>query len=155
MGQELGLALTPVRDLEEGANDCNVWVTCTTSRRAFLKPGHVAAGSFVAAVGADNPEKSELEPELMAQAKVVADLVEQCASMGDLHHALAAGVMTRANVHAELHEVVSGRKPGRTTDAEITIFDSTGTALQDAAAAIRVYEKAVEKGLGTVLDFAA
>jgi ornithine cyclodeaminase/alanine dehydrogenase-like protein (mu-crystallin family) len=115
----------------------------------------VAPGTFIAAVGADNPQKQELHPSLMARSKIVCDMLEQCAVMGDLHHALDAGVMTRANVHAELGEVVAGIKPGRESPEEITIFDSTGMALQDVAAAAVLYEKAQQQGAGVRLDFAA
>ena len=74
--------------------------------------------------------------------------------MGDLHHALEAGVVTRADVHAELGDVVAGKKPGRESDEEIIIFDSTGMALQDVAAAAFVYEKPSEDGSGVRLNFA-
>jgi ornithine cyclodeaminase/alanine dehydrogenase-like protein (mu-crystallin family) len=78
----------------------------------------------------------------MAQAKVVADLIAQGEVMGDLHHAIEAGAMTAADVHAELGEIVNGRKPGRTDATEITLFDSTGVAIQDVAAAAWAYERA-------------
>ena len=99
--------------------------TARRSRRAFVSRDDVAPGTFLAAVGADNPEKQELEP------------------------ALDAGVMTRDQVHAELGDVVAGRRPGRTRDDEVTIFDSSGTALQDVAAAIAAYEKARTTGRDT------
>jgi ornithine cyclodeaminase/alanine dehydrogenase-like protein (mu-crystallin family) len=102
----------------------------------------------VAAVGADSADKQELDPHLMAAAVVVTDVLEQCAVIGDLHHALEAGVMSRDEVHAELADVVTGRKEGRRSPEEITIFDSTGTALQDVAAAAVVYEKALAAGGG-------
>jgi ornithine cyclodeaminase/alanine dehydrogenase-like protein (mu-crystallin family) len=114
----------------------------------------VAPGIFIAAVGTDNPEKQELQPELIATNKLVANVLEQCAVMGDLHHALDAGAITLADVHAELGEVVAGRKPGRVTDSEIIIFDSTGMALQDVAAAAVVYEKAMRLGVGLHLGLA-
>jgi alanine dehydrogenase len=109
----------------------------------------VAPWPFLAAVGADNQGKQELEPELVASATLVVDVLEQCAEIGELQHALAAGLMTRAQVHAELADVVAGRRPGRTHDEEITVFDSSGTALEDVAAAIAVYEAARAKGRGT------
>ena len=80
------------------------------------------------------------------------DILDQCASIGDLHHALEAGVLTREQVHAELAEVVTGRKPGRRSEEEITVFDSTGTALEDVAAAAIVYERAVASGRGLAVD---
>jgi alanine dehydrogenase len=84
----------------------------------------------------------------------VVDILEQCASIGDLHHAIEAGAVTRSDVYAELGEIVAGRKPGRTSAEEIIIFDSTGTALQDVAAAAVVYERALRAGVGLSLNLA-
>lgn len=148
---EASVAATPA----EAAAAADVCVTCTPARRAFLKREHVRPGTFIAAVGADNPEKQEIDPELLAGSKIVADVVEQCVEIGDLHHALKAGVVSLADVHAELAEVVAGMKPGRTSAEEIVVFDSTGTALQDVAAAAMVYEKALKTGRGLTLDFAS
>jgi ornithine cyclodeaminase/alanine dehydrogenase-like protein (mu-crystallin family) len=75
--------------------------------------------------------------------------------MGDLHHALNAGVVKREDVHAELGEVVAHRKPGRESVEEVIVFDSTGMALQDVATAALVYEKAISEEVGTVLQLAA
>jgi ornithine cyclodeaminase/alanine dehydrogenase-like protein (mu-crystallin family) len=80
---------------------------------------------------------------------LVVDVLEQCAEIGELQHALAAGLMTREHVHAEFADVVIGRRPGRTRHDEITVFDSSGTALRDVAAAMAVYEKALAAGRGT------
>ena len=82
------------------------------------------------------------------------DVLAQCAEMGDLHHALVAGALAPGDVHADLAEVVAGRKPGRTAAAETFVFDSTGTALEDVAAAAAVYEKAVARGRGLSIDLA-
>ena len=79
---------------------------------------------------------------------MVVDVLDQCASIGDLHHALKAGALPREQVHAEWADVGTGRKPGRRSADEITVFDSTGTALEDVAAAAVVYEKAVAAGRG-------
>lgn len=141
-----GLQAEASSDLATAALASDIIVTCTTSRQAFLDLGMVRAGTFVAAVGADSPEKSEIGPALMASAKVVADVLDQCVAMGDLHHAIAAGAMTREAVHGELAELVSGAKPGRTSAGEIAIFDSTGAGLQDVAAAAVVYERAAADG---------
>lgn len=149
---ELKLDASVAGSPAEAAAEADVCVTCTPSRKAFLK--HVRPGTFVAAVGADNPEKQEIDPELLAGSKIVADVVEQCAEIGDLHHALKAGVVSLADVHAELAEVVASIKPGRTSAEEIVVFDSTGTALQDVAAAAVVYERALQTGRGMTLDFA-
>jgi ornithine cyclodeaminase/alanine dehydrogenase-like protein (mu-crystallin family) len=148
LSAELACEITPVRNLAHAVRRSDVCVTCTPSRAAFLRREHVRPGTFVAAVGADSPDKHELFPELMAAGLVVADVLDQCAASGDLHHAIAARAMTREAVHAELADVVTGRKSGRRSLDEITIFDSTGTALEDVAAAALVYERAVEAGSG-------
>lgn len=155
MSAALHITAQVASDLKSAMRDSDVCVTCTTAKQYFIRQEDVEPGTFIAAVGADNPEKQEIDPKLLAASKVVVDILDQCATIGDLHHALAAGLMTRENVHAELGEIVAGKKVGRTLADEITIFDSTGMALQDAAAAAIVYERAVQNGKGRVIDFSA
>jgi alanine dehydrogenase len=131
----------------------DIVVTCTPSRAAFLH--QVQPGTFVAAVGADSEDKQEIAPALMASSKVVTDVTEQCKTIGDLHHAISAGAMREDDVHAELSEIVAGRRRGRERDDEVIIFDSTGMALQDVAAAAIVYDRAVAAGRGTPFEFGA
>jgi ornithine cyclodeaminase/alanine dehydrogenase-like protein (mu-crystallin family) len=138
---EAGFTVEAVADLDASLR-CDVVVTCTTASHAFLDLGSIGPGTFVAAVGADSPGKSEIAPAVMENALVVADRLDQCEVMGDLYHALSAGVMNRSDVHGELGELVVGRKAGRTSPEQITLFDSTGTGLQDAAAAAFLYERA-------------
>ncbi len=115
-----------------------------------------AAANFAEEIGgADSEEKQELAPELMASSKVITDVTDQCATIGDLHHAIAAGAMRRQDVYADLSEVVAGRKGGQESGSEVIIFDSAGMALQDVAAAAIVYERALASGRGTAFDFAA
>jgi alanine dehydrogenase len=146
---KLGLRVSVATDLRVALRGSDVCVTCTPSRRPLVFRADVAPGTFVAAVGADSQGKQELEPTLVVASTLVVDVLEQCAEIGELQHALAAGLMTRADVHAELADVVTGRRTGRTRDGEITIFDSSGTALQDVAAAIAVYDQALARGHGT------
>lgn len=153
--QELAITVSAVTDLAAAVRQSDICVTCTPSRQPLLGLNDVRPGTFIAAVGADNPQKQELHPALMAKSKIVADILEQCAAMGDLHHALDAGVVAEADVHAELGEIVAGKKAGRESEVEIIIFDSTGMALQDVAAAALVYEKAERQGSGVRLSFAA
>ena len=152
MTATLGTTVTAVDHILNRAADTTVWITCTPSRRWFLGREHVAAGAFVAAVGADNPDKQEVEPELLAASAVVADVIEQCAIIGDLHHALDAGVLRREDVRSDLTAVVSTRQDVRRSADEIVVFDSTGTALEDVAAAVMVYERAMASGAGALLD---
>jgi len=152
---ELEIPVKPVPDLAAAVRQSDICVTCTTSRQPLLGSDDVSPGTFIAAVGADNPQKQELHLSLMAKSKIVCDILEQCAVMGDLHHALDAGVVTLANVYAELGEIVAEKKPGRESQEEITIFDSTGMALQDVAAAVILYQKAEKQGAGLRFSFAA
>jgi alanine dehydrogenase len=148
------IEIVPVSDLSEAARHSDVCVTCTPSQRYYLAKEDISAGTFIAAMGADSPEKQELDPNLLRSNKVVVDLLDQCAQVGELHHAIQQG-MTKKKVHAELGEIVAGKKPGRTSKEEIIVFDATGTALQDAAAAAAVYEKARFVGIGKMFDFFA
>ena len=150
----LGLEAEAASDLAAACRASDVCVTCTPSRRPLLDAGDVAPGAFVAGVGADNEAKQELSPALLAASTVVVDVLAQCERMGDLHHAVAAGAMRRDDVHAELAEVVAGRKPGRRSAEEVIVFDSTGMALQDVAAAVLVYERALRETRGAPVGLA-
>lgn len=133
----------------------DVIVTCTSATAPFLTAAMVRPGTFIAAVGADNPHKSEIADELMASALVVVDSLDQCAAMGDLRHAVAAGRMTPADIHAELGQLVAGARPGRTDGSQVTLFDSTGVAVQDVASAALIYQRAVASGAGRPVDLSA
>lgn len=154
LSDELKIAVETTSDLAEAMKRCDICVTCTPSTRFFLKQEYVQPGTFVAAIGADSETKQELEPALLAKNKTVVDIMDQCASIGELHHAIASDLMTEQSVHAELGEVIAGIKPGRTSSDEIIIFDSTGMALQDVITAATVYKKAVDKGAGRIVDLA-
>lgn len=138
----------------EVAQGSDVLVTCTTSHEPVIQAGEVAPGTLVAAVGADHPEKVEIAPALMAHSAVVVDVLDQAATFGDLHHAIEAGAMDRRSVRGELGDVVAGKTPGRCAESEVVIFDSTGMALQDVAAAAAVYERALALGRGKEVRFA-
>jgi ornithine cyclodeaminase/alanine dehydrogenase-like protein (mu-crystallin family) len=130
-------------------------VTATSAQTPFLTTECVSPGTFVAAIGADSPHKSELAVELLVGSKIVVDVLAQCIVMGDLHHAIDAGLVTSADVHAELGDLIIGRKPGRTNPEEITVFDSTGVAIQDVASAAWVYERAIARNVGTFVPLGA
>lgn len=154
LATELGIKIELTDSLETALKQSDICVTCTPSKQPFLNEEFIAPGTFIAAVGADNPEKQELQSTILSRNKVIADVVEQCATIGELHHALSAGLMTRDDVHAELGEVIAGIKLGRSSAGEIIVFDSTGMALQDVVAAAAVFEKAIKNGVGTRIDFA-
>jgi alanine dehydrogenase len=154
MSSKLGIPVTTARAPGPAARRSDIVVTCTPSRKPLLGAEDVVPGTFLAAVGSDSADKQELDPAILAAAKVVADSLDQCAEIGEVHHALASRAIERSGVYAELSELCAGRRPGRVTPEEVTLFDSTGTALEDVAAAALVYEKAVAAGRGFLLDFA-
>jgi ornithine cyclodeaminase/alanine dehydrogenase-like protein (mu-crystallin family) len=140
-------------DLARAARASDVIVTCTSARAPFLDELMIEPGTFIAAVGADNPDKNEIAPSLMARSTVVADVIEQCAAMGDLRHAIAAGAMTLDDVYCDLGALTTGRIPAPPAGG-ITLFDSTGTGLQDVATAVVIYSRACAAGRGTTINLA-
>ena len=143
-------------DLGSAVGQSDIVITCTPSRQYFITRRDVRPGAFVAAVGADSPDKQEIEPELIAKNKVIADITAQCVEVGDIHHAIELGLMTEKDVYGDIGEVISGKKSGRENPDEIIIFDATGSALQDVACAAYVYEKAMgQKTEIPAFDFTA
>jgi ornithine cyclodeaminase/alanine dehydrogenase-like protein (mu-crystallin family) len=100
------------------------------------------------AIGADGPGKQELDPKIMKRAKIVVDSLKQCRVIGEIQHALAQGLIRDSDIHAEIGEILTGKKSGRESDDEITLFDSIGLAAQDIAAANIVYQLAKKTGMG-------
>src|SRR5690349_14541729 len=95
MAAELGIAVTPADDLPAALRQSDLCVTCTPAKKFFIREKDVSPGMFIAAVGADNEDKQELDPVLLGpKNKVVADVLAQCATIGDLHHALTARIAT-------------------------------------------------------------
>jgi alanine dehydrogenase len=153
MAPRLRLDVTAVTEVAAATRPSEVIVTATTALAPFLDKDIVRAGAFVAAVGADCPDKSELVPDLTAGATIVVDSLPQAITMGDLHHAIDAGTVTAAQVQAELADVIVGRKRGRTSEDETIVFDSTATAIQDIASAVVIWQRAVERNAGSSIQF--
>ena len=149
MSASLGITVRTCASLPAATLESDIVAMCTSSRRPLLRPDDVHPGTFVAAVGADSEDKQELDARLLAPevAAVVVDDLQQCLAIGELHHAVNAGVLEATQVRGDLASVVAGRVRGRVDDTEITVFDSTGTALEDVAAASLVYERVAAAGL--------
>ena len=152
MTDELDIEVIAGSGLHEALAKSDVCITCTPSRRPLFAAADVRPGTFLAAIGADSPDKQELDERLLPMASVFRDLLDQCAEVGEFHHGIAHGLMRREDFRGELCALITGRTRGRTRADEITIYDSTGTALQDAAAAAAVYRRAREQGLGVEID---
>ena len=155
LSRELKIDIELVRDLASVIQKSDVCITCTTANEFFVRKEDISPGTFIAAVGADDVHKQEIDPALLASAKVVADSLEQSCAIGDTRHAIADGLMRKEDVYAELCEIVARQKPGRTSQDEVIVFDSTGAAIEDAVAAAAVYEKARAAMIGRYFAFAA
>lgn len=144
-----GLQVLPAANPPEAVNGADIIITATPSRQVLVAADMVSAGAHVNAIGADARGKNEVDPQLFTRAKVVVDKLSQCIEMGDLQHPIKQGLITIQDVHAELGEIISGKKPGRTSADEITLFDATGVSFQDLITAKLAYERSVSAGLGT------
>jgi len=140
--RELGLNARKVEAAKDAARGVDIVVTVTTSTRPLLGLADIDPGAFVAGVGADNPSKHELGIDLMKASRVIVDAVAQASTMGDLHHAIAAGAVKSTDVRGDLADLVAGKSAGRSSDDERWVFDSTGLSIQDLAAAEMIYDRA-------------
>lgn len=139
-----------IAELSEVCN-CDVLITTTPSTKPVVKNEWIKEGVHINAIGADAPGKQELEIEILKRAKIVVDDLEQALHGGEVNVAHSMGLIGRGDIYATLGEVVAGFKKGREGN-EITIFDSTGLAIQDLAVVKIVYEKAIKEGVGTKIE---
>ena len=131
-----GYEVAVERDPEAVCRAADVLITATPARTPLVRAEWLRAGQHVTALGSDSPGKQELDPACLDRADlVVVDRFAQCSAFGELRHAIAAGLLTRHDVHAELGQIVAGVKPGRTDDSQLTIADLTGVGFQDTAIA--------------------
>jgi alanine dehydrogenase len=144
----LGLNILPEKNVEDVVKGCDILVTTTPVTQPIVKNEWVSEGVHINAIGADSPGKEELEPEILKRAKIVVDDMEQAWHSEEINVPAARGIISKADIYAELGDIIVGKKARRENDSEITIFDSTGLAIQDLAAATLVYKKAKEKDLG-------
>ncbi|MDY6930943.1 MAG: ornithine cyclodeaminase family protein [Halobacteriota archaeon] len=131
---------------------CDIISTVTPVREPLVKREWVRSGTHINAIGADAPGKQELDSKIIIDAKVVVDDIRQASHGGEINVPIAENIFKSEDIYATLGEIVSGRKNGRESD-EITVFDSTGLAIQDMATAKVIYQVAKDKGLGILVDF--
>lgn len=131
--------------LQEAAA-ADIVCTLTTARKPFLQRQWILPGTHVNAIGADGPGKQELEPAILKEAMVVVDDLQQAVAGGEVNVPISQGLYKAEQIHATLGEIISGRKPGRRDRKAITVFDSTGLAIEDIAVARMIYEKARASG---------
>lgn len=135
-------------DLEQVVRGADVVVTVTPARGPIVMDDWIESGTHIAAIGADKDGDQELDPRILQRARIFVDDIRQCRTDGEINVPLSDGVITETDIAGEIGEVVVGRKSGRTSDPEVTLFDSTGIALQDSATVPLEYERAVAAGVG-------
>ncbi len=133
---------------EEVVRGADVIVTVTPARSPIVMDDWVSDGTHIAAIGADLHGDQELESKIVQRARIIVDDIRQCRSDGEINVPLSEGSIKEADVAGEIGEVITGKIPGRTSDSEVTLFDSTGLALQDSATLSLEYERAVAAGVG-------
>jgi ornithine cyclodeaminase len=142
MREQLGIEVVAGTSAEEVSREADVLITATPAREPIVRAEWLRPGMHITALGSDGPGKQELDPRVLARADlVVVDRLSQCRRLGELQHALAAGLLREDQVHGQLGEVVAGRKAGRTSVSQITVADLTGVGFQDTAIASEVYAK--------------
>jgi len=151
-GKRLGLKARVCATLEEVVRGSDVLVTATPSTRPLVQDEWVTEGMHINCVGADAPGKQELESGILKRARIVIDDWEQASHSGEINVPLSGGDIQRSDVYAEIGDIVAGSQQCRTEDSQITLFDTTGLAIQDVICAWKVYEVAEQKKLGIQMD---
>ena len=150
-----GIDAVAVKNVKEAVTGMDVVTTTTPSCTPLVLSKWVDEGTHINAMGADAPGKQELETKLILRSKIIIDDWEQASHSGEINVPLSEGTLGKGDIHAKLGDIIIGNKMGRTCDDEITVFDSTGLAVQDIATAWKVYEKALKRGIGHKMDLMA
>ncbi len=151
MEKRIKCEISPKKSIREVC-DCDILVTTTPSREPVVMNEWIAEGTHINAIGADAPGKEELDPKILKRSKIVVDDLPQASHSGEVNVPLAKGALAEKDIFGELGEVIVGKKKARTKDSDITVFDSTGLAIQDVATADMVYRKALEANMGIKLQ---
>lgn len=141
-----------VENEAEAVNEADIVITTTPSKKPLVFESMVSEGTHFNCIGADAPFKEELDPAILKKAKIVVDDWEQASHSGEINVPFSKGILSEKDVWAELGDIIAGTKLGRTSSEEITVFDSTGLAIQDAATVELVYKKATSRKIGCFID---
>lgn len=150
-----GIDAEAVKETQDAVTGMDVVTTTTPTRTPVVLSKWLSEGTHINAMGADAPGKQEIETKALLGSKIVIDDWEQASHSGEINVPLNEGILTKEDIHAKIGDVIIAKKPARLNSSEITIFDSTGLAVQDIATAWKVYEKAVEMDVGHKMDLLA
>ncbi|MFB3060116.1 MAG: ornithine cyclodeaminase family protein, partial [Candidatus Binatia bacterium] len=144
-----GYSVEPLDNPEAVVQQADILITATATQTPVMKAEWVQPGTHINAMG----QKYEIDPQLYARVKNIGDEAVTAIHDGKLSVGIKAGVITDEAMYASLGEVVVGSKPGRISDSEITLFDSSGLCVQDLASGLHVWKLAQEKGMGRSVEF--
>ncbi|TGQ05634.1 cyclodeaminase [Mesorhizobium sp. M2E.F.Ca.ET.219.01.1.1] len=151
--EKLGILVRAEPDAANAAAGADIIVTTTPSTEPLIKPGFVSAGQHITAMGSDAEHKNEIAPAILRMADLyVADSAKQTRRLGELHHAIDAGVMAADDEVTELGQIIAGKKHGRRSASDITIADLTGTGVQDTAIATLARDRARAANAGAIFE---
>jgi alanine dehydrogenase len=150
---EFGIPVITANSKKEAVEQADILITTTRGKGSLVEADWVKPGTHIVAIGTDQQGKQELDPEIFRNAKVVVDSIAQCIEKGETQHPLNKNIMSKDDIHAEIGEILLGKKPGRENDEEVTIFDSTGMAIQDNTTSTKIYQNAIESKVGTFFAF--
>jgi len=151
--RRLGIEVRAFANPEEAVAGADIVVTTTPATSPILKAVWIGPGQHVTAMGSDAEHKNEIDPKLVGKAdRYVADRLSQTRILGELHHAIAAGLADAEADFPELGAVIAGKVSGRTGGSDITFADLTGTGVQDTAIATLARRRAVEVGAGSIFS---
>ncbi|MCA1367146.1 ectoine utilization protein EutC [Bradyrhizobium sp. BRP14] len=152
LAETLGFPVKAASDPKAALAGADIIVTTTPSEKPILEGDWLQPGQHVTAMGSDAEHKNEVDPQVIARGTYVADSLKQTRRLGELHHAIAAGLVAPDADFAELGQVIAGLKAGRTRADEITIADLTGTGIQDTAIATLAFARAAAAKAGTTFE---
>ena len=139
---------------EEGVRNADIIVSVTLARKGpVIKKEWLKPGAHITEIGTDSLGKQELDVSCFNGTKIVNDSIEAASAFGDTHNAIEAGVIAKDDIYGEIGEIITGKKPGRENDEEITVYDTVGMGIQDLAMGVCIYKKALKAGLGTEFEF--
>ncbi len=148
---EIECEITAKKSIKEVC-DCDILVTTTPSREPIVMDEWISDGTHINAIGADAPGKEEIDPRILMRARIVVDDIAQASHSGEINVPFSKGLLSEKDIFCELGEIITGKKKARTRDSDITVFDSTGLAIQDVATANMVYQKALKEKMGISLE---
>lgn len=152
MSRALGLHVSACADIAAALDGADIAVTTTPSHAPLIEAHHLHSGLHITAMGSDAEHKNEIAPAALAAARYVCDRLSQVRVLGELHHAIDAGLLAADADFPELGQIIAGQRPGRTHRDEVTICDLTGTGAQDTAIATMAFSRAVAGGYGTAFE---